>query len=216
MFRQFEHLSEVEESAFVQLNYQREWDQGVKDIYADFYDTNKGGLYGIDSNIVTNGSWMDVPISTPPVTVVPHDLTITNKRKLEKNTTIPKKRRKKEPPQTLKDFVRGKVSNSETGYRGVRFSTNGRRFRATVNVKQKSRNVGTFDTAEAAARAYDVALVACLQGEVTAARLNFPEMLESYLEHNLHSSIEAKSSVNSLQEKDYFEYDAEDMPKGFY
>jgi len=73
-------------------------------------------------------------------------------------------------------YVKANRSNSETGYRGVRFSTNGLRFRATVNYMKKPFNVGTFSTAEEAAHAYDRALVKITRGdEKMRTRLNFPE-----------------------------------------
>lgn len=72
------------------------------------------------------------------------------------------------------DFDKGTRSKSETGFRGVRFSTNGCRFRATVNVNKKPFNVGTFDTASVAAEEYDKALIRITHGRVERSRLNFP------------------------------------------
>jgi len=84
--------------------------------------------------------------------------------KTRKRKTIPKRN----------DFDKGCRSKSETGYRGVRFSTNGYRFRATVNVDKKSFNVGTFDSATEAAQEYDKALIRITKGTVERSRLNFP------------------------------------------
>lgn len=83
-----------------------------------------------------------------------------------------KRERKKQKPDS---FDKGDRSRSETGYLGVRFSTNGRRFRATVNYDKKSINVGTFDTAREAAEQYDLKILEVTGGNVESSRLNFPE-----------------------------------------
>lgn len=76
-------------------------------------------------------------------------------------------------------YRKGTRSNSKTGFRGVRFSTNGLRFRATVNYQKKPFNVGTFSSALEAARAYDRALVGITNGQKKMRmRLNFPETFE--------------------------------------
>lgn len=76
-------------------------------------------------------------------------------------------------------YHKGTRSNSKTGFRGVRFSTNGLRFRATVNYQKKPFNVGTFSSALEAARAYDRALVGITNGQKKMRmRLNFPETFE--------------------------------------
>ena len=44
--------------------------------------------------------------------------------------------------------------NNKTGYRGVRLSACGKKFLACITTNGKSQHLGTFDTAEAASRAY--------------------------------------------------------------
>lgn len=94
-----------------------------------------------------------------------------------------KKRQKRTKRNLVKckknDYIKGTRSNSETGYRGVRFSTNGLRFRATVTYMKKPFNVGTFSTAIEAANAYDRALVRITNGdEKIRQRLNYPEKFD--------------------------------------
>ncbi len=50
---------------------------------------------------------------------------------------------------------RGLNRNSPTGFKGVSFSRTGKRFRARIQVNKKPYCVGTFHTAEEAARAYN-------------------------------------------------------------
>jgi len=94
--------------------------------------------------------------------------------KTKKKKLINKKIRKRKAITKRTDFDKGTRSKSETGFRGVRFSTNGCRFRATVNVNKKPFNVGTFDTAKEAAQQYDKALIQITHGRVERSRLNFP------------------------------------------
>lgn len=70
-------------------------------------------------------------------------------------------------------YEKGNRSRSETGYLGVRISTSGRRFRATVNYLGKPRNVGTFDTPEEAAMEYDKKLLELSDWKIDRNRLNF-------------------------------------------
>jgi len=70
-------------------------------------------------------------------------------------------------------YEKGNRSRSETGYLGVRISTSGRRFRATVNYKGKPRNVGTFDTPHEAALEYDKKLLELSNWKIDRNRLNY-------------------------------------------
>merc|ERR1719150_2279384 len=100
---------------------------------------------------------------------------------MHKKTDMPKKCRKRKSIPKRVDFDKGTRSKSETGFRGVRFSTNGTRFRATVNVNKKPFNVGTFDTARVAAEEYDKALIKITQARVEKNRLNFPVTLTPHV-----------------------------------
>lgn len=102
------------------------------------------------------------------------------KKSLKQSHYEPPKQARARPTRKRKfvakrtNFDKGSRSKSETGYRGVRFSTNGCRFRSTVNVNKKPFNVGTFDTAQLAAEEYDKALIRITNGKVERSRLNFP------------------------------------------
>lgn len=87
------------------------------------------------------------------------------------------KKRRKTPRHVdrRKFFPKGKKSRSETGYRGVRYSTNGCRFRASLSYDKRSINIGTYDRAEDAAMEYDKCYIAVNRGVVERNRLNFPE-----------------------------------------
>jgi len=65
------------------------------------------------------------------------------------------------------------------GYRGVYYEPRSGRWRAQIKVGQRNRYLGTFDTPQAAARAYDRAAYAAWG---RFARLNHPELAEGYLE----------------------------------
>jgi hypothetical protein len=65
-----------------------------------------------------------------------------------------------------------RATNNTSGYKGVNYHKCKRRYRATIKKDGKSKHIGLYDTAEAAARAYDKA-ARMLFGEF--ARVNFPE-----------------------------------------
>lgn len=65
------------------------------------------------------------------------------------------------------------------GYRGVYYEGRSGRWRAQIKIQQRNRYLGTFDTPEAAARAYDRAAYAAWG---RFARLNHPELAGEYLE----------------------------------
>lgn len=89
---------------------------------------------------------------------------------LDANTAL------KKPKKKMKSFVQGDRSRSETGYFGVRLSTSGYRFRATVNYLGKSYNAGTFLTVEEAAEKYDEKLLELSKGKMSSCRLNCPQL----------------------------------------
>lgn len=60
----------------------------------------------------------------------------------------------------------------DSGFRGVRRLKNRLRFQAVLKTKQDTHYLGTFDTAEEAAKVYDIAAIK-YHGEF--ARLNFPD-----------------------------------------
>jgi len=82
----------------------------------------------------------------------------------------------KKPKKKMKSFVKGDRSRSETGYFGIRLSTSGYRFRATVNYMGKSYNAGTYLTVEEAAFRYDEKLLELSQGKMSSCRLNCPQL----------------------------------------
>lgn len=65
-----------------------------------------------------------------------------------------------------------RYKNNQSGFKGVSFDRSRLRWHARIQVNGKSRHLGRFDTAEEAARAYDVAARE-LFGDY--ARPNFPE-----------------------------------------
>lgn len=107
-----------------------------------------------------------------------------------------KKSRKKRKGSKRTNFDKGFRSKSETGYLGVRFSTTGDRFRATVNLNKKAYNVGTFDTAKEAAEEYDQALIRITRGNVERSRLNFPKKWNMLYEEVLRLSVKTDSESN--------------------
>ena len=77
---------------------------------------------------------------------------------------------------------RKKYKRSSTGYRGVRKSSSGKRFRAVISTTGKDKNLGTFDTAIQAALAYDQA---ALKAGKKKSTLNFPDGLPNKQESDL-------------------------------
>jgi hypothetical protein len=69
------------------------------------------------------------------------------------------------------NWNQGRHSNNKSGYKGVRYYKPQRKFHAYIGLCSAKLHLGSFDTAEDAARAYDSA-AAELYGEF--ARLNFP------------------------------------------
>lgn len=96
-----------------------------------------------------------------------------NKRKISGTRCKYTEEAKKRKYNIMEHFAKGNRSRSETGYLGVRISTSGRRFRATVNYLGKPQNVGTFDTPEEAAMEYDKKLLELSGWQIDKNRLNF-------------------------------------------
>lgn len=67
---------------------------------------------------------------------------------------------------------RGRQANNTTGFKGVKLDKRDGAYTASIKIHRKPKHLGTFDTAEKAARAYD-AEAKMLHGEF--ACLNFPE-----------------------------------------
>lgn len=112
---------------------------------------------------------------------------------------LQKKSRKRKLITKRTDFDKGTRSKSETGFRGVRFSTNGCRFRATVNVNKKPLNVGTFDTAKVAAEEYDRALIKVTHGRVERSRLNFPNRWTSLYQQVRQAHSKTYTQVDTIE-----------------
>lgn len=66
--------------------------------------------------------------------------------------------------------------NNTSGYNGVYFSKSRRKWRAAIRIDGQTRAIGAYDTAEEAARAFDIAAFAYRGG---FARLNFPDEAQS-------------------------------------
>lgn len=77
------------------------------------------------------------------------------------------------------DFIASKRRKRASMYRGVRWMANGERWFGLICHNKKSYRLGTFDTEVEAALSYDRAAVE-LYGD--AAKLNFPEKKEEYLQ----------------------------------
>lgn len=67
------------------------------------------------------------------------------------------------------------TSKNQTGYTGVRYNTNGLRYRATVSHKGRGINAGTFDSPELAAFSYDLLQLELKKEATLIKRLNFSD-----------------------------------------
>lgn len=97
-------------------------------------------------------------------------------------------------------YEKGNRSRSETGYLGVRISTSGRRFRATVNYLGKPRNVGTFDTPQQAALEYDKKLLEISDWRVDRNRLNFCDQWDLEQRKLITSPPKKRRKIASLDD----------------
>jgi len=178
---QFSPLTDQEEVLFTQTTVQKLNDEDVLQFSRARYSSYEA--YNSEDEMKLEDDTSEKSASLPPEkdfqpyipSEIPSDI-------LSPTQTI-KKRQKRTKRNLVKckknDYIKGTRSNSETGYRGVRFSTNGLRFRATVTYMKKPFNVGTFSTAIEAANAYDRALVRITNGdEKIRQRLNYPEKFD--------------------------------------
>jgi len=156
----------------------------------------------IANKTVRTGCYRSIPVPTLPTLQMDASMIRAHSKSEGRKRKVIAKRT---------NFDKGNRSKSETGYRGVRFSTNGCRFRATVNVNKTPFNVGTFDTAQRAAEEYDKALIHITKGKAERSRLNFPMAWQNLYEQvreaatkgekisHLPSSKRRKLSPPSLQ-----------------
>ena len=87
-------------------------------------------------------------------------------------------------------------SNNTIGYKGVSKNTNGGRFSAKISIGGKMKQIGTFDTAIAAALAYDQAAI---KAGKKKSILNFPDELPIQAsEEKQKSDPETESSSSSI------------------
>ncbi|KAL3513606.1 hypothetical protein ACH5RR_026323 [Cinchona calisaya] len=98
------------------------------------------------------------------------------------------------PTKTIPSSSPSKSKSSCKKYKGVRMRSWGSWVSEIRAPNQKTRIwLGSYSTAEAAARAYDAALL-CLKG--TSANLNFP--ISSYSQHIPHSIIMSPKSIQRV------------------
>jgi len=105
----------------------------------------------------------------------PMSLKPTKKRRVNGTRYKYAEAAKKRKFNIMEHYSKGNRSRSETGYLGIRISTSGRRFRATVNYLGKPQNVGTFDSPEQAAMHYDKKLLELSGWHIDKNRLNFSD-----------------------------------------
>jgi len=114
-------------------------------------------------------------------------------------------------------FIKGNRSRSETGYFGVRMSTSGYRFRATVNYNGKPYNAGTFKTVEEAARKYDEKLIELTNSDIQPGRLNLPNLWKKQLRKTKLGGVKRKREeedgelITKIELDELYTEDEEDM-----
>jgi len=179
---QFSPLTDQEEVLFTQTTVQKLNDEDVLQFSTTHWSSYEA--YDSEDEMKIEDNASEKSASLPPVSKNDFQPYIPSQIPSEIHSptqTIKKQKRTKRNLVKCKknDYIKGSRSNSETGYRGVRFSTNGLRFRATVTYMKKPFNVGTFSTAIEAANAYDRALVRITNGdEKIRQRLNYPEKFD--------------------------------------
>jgi len=177
---QFSPLTDQEEVLFTQTTVQKLNDEDVLQFSTTHWSSYEA--YDSEDEMKIEDNASEKSASLPPENDFQPYIPSQIPSEIHSPTqTIKKQKRTKRNLVKCKknDYIKGSRSNSETGYRGVRFSTNGLRFRATVTYMKKPFNVGTFSTAIEAANAYDRALVRITNGdEKIRQRLNYPEKFD--------------------------------------
>jgi len=177
---QFSPLTDQEEVLFTQTTVQKLNDEDVLQFSTTHWSSYEA--YDSEDEMKIEDNASEKSASLPPENDFQPYIPSQIPSEIHSPTqTIKKQKRTKRNLVKCKknDYIKGSRSNSETGYRGVRFSTNGLRFRATVTYMKKPFNVGTFSTAMEAANAYDRALVRITNGdEKIRQRLNYPEKFD--------------------------------------
>jgi hypothetical protein len=101
---------------------------------------------------------------------------------------------------------RKKQKVSSTGFRGVTVQASGR-YRAQISIDGKKKALGTFDTGEEAARAYDQAI---LKYNKPVAKLNFPPQTKEQPSSSSSSPSSAASSSSSSSSEESEESEADE------